>query len=310
MLLNSCEFGNSRLRQACCLQRHVSKFAIVASFDPIVLIGARALFAPSSEIQYSMQFVDIVEVGAFCEIAALVLSSLTQKRCDTFDTKTIHLIDRSKNGQTSSCVCVAAKVDGFHQAIQHLAVIHLDDIVAALNAQSLHRIRRHHADLGIGRHRGASDRIGIELHELPEASRPRLFVAKHPALAIAAIGLGQRVEILRDITRQRRGQVIAQRQPLLVVVLEREHAFVRPVLIGQELAERVGIFDRGRLHRLEAVEFIDGANFLQHRARCGEFGRGSDPPARAAAAPSLCLLLSVIALQLCEYTSLQYAGGR
>jgi hypothetical protein len=41
---------------------------------------------------------------------------------------------------------------------------------------------------------------------------------------------------------------------LLVVVLEREHALVRPVEIGQELAERLGIFDERRLHGLEAIE--------------------------------------------------------
>src|SRR6185312_11799973 len=66
--------------------------------------------------------------------------------------------------------------------------------------------------------------------------------------AVAAIGqhdvLG--AEALGDVTRQRRGQVVAQRQPLLVVVLEREYALVRPVLIGQEFAERVGVLDRRR----------------------------------------------------------------
>ncbi len=98
-----------------------------------------------------------------------------------------------------------------------------------------------------------ADRVGVELHELAEAAGAGLLVAEHPAMAIAAIGLGQRLEILRHVARQRRGQVVAQRQPLLVVVLEREHAFVRPVLVGQELAERVGVFDRRRLYRLETV---------------------------------------------------------
>ena len=102
--------------------------------------------------------------------------------------------------------------------------------------------------------RGRADRVGVELHELAEAPRPRLLVAEHPAGAVAAIGLRQRVEILGDIAGERRGQVVAQRQPLLVVVLEREHALVRPVLVGQELAERLGVFDERRLDRLEAVE--------------------------------------------------------
>ncbi|MEJ0059928.1 MAG: hypothetical protein WDM79_10305 [Terricaulis sp.] len=33
---------------------------------------------------------------------------------------------------------------------------------------------------------------------------------------------------------------------MVVVVLEREDAFVRALLVGQEFAERVGVFERGR----------------------------------------------------------------
>jgi len=39
---------------------------------------------------------------------------------------------------------------------------------------------------------------------------------------------------------------------------------VRPVLIGQELAERIGIFKGGRVQRLEPVALIDGADLLRH----------------------------------------------
>ena len=117
-----------------------------------------------------------------------------------------------------------------------------------------------------------ADRVGVELHELAEAAGAGLFVAEDIAGAVAAIGLRQRVEILGDIARQRRGQIVAQRDPLLVVVLEREHALVRPVLVGQELAERVGEFHRRRFHRLEAVALVDGADFVDHRARRGDLG--------------------------------------
>ena len=118
-----------------------------------------------------------------------------------------------------------------------------------------------------------ADRVGIELHELTEASRPRLLVAVHIAVTIGAIGQREVLEILRHVTRERRGQVVAQRQPLLVVVLEREHAFVRPVLVGQELAERVGVFDRRRLHRLEAVALEHHADRFHHVAGGGDLGR-------------------------------------
>ncbi len=129
----------------------------------------------------------------------------------------------------------------------------------------------------------AAHRVGIELHELPEAPRTRLLVAKHPAEAIATIGQREILEILRDVSGERRGQVVAQRQPLLVVVLEREHALVRPVQVGQELAERVGVFDLRRLDRIEAVALIDGADRLDHAPRRRDFGRPAvGEPARQA----------------------------
>ena len=110
-----------------------------------------------------------------------------------------------------------------------------------------------------------ADRIGVELHELAEAARARLLVAEHAARAIAAIGLRQLVEIFRDMAGQRRGQVVAQRHPLLVVVLQRKHALVRAVLVGQELAERVGIFDQRRLDRIEAVALDRPRGSRHHR---------------------------------------------
>ena len=92
-----------------------------------------------------------------------------------------------------------------------------------------------------------ADRVGIELGELAEAARARLLVPPHRANLIAAEGLRQVLVILGDVAGERRGQVVAERQPLIVVVLEGEHTLVRPVLVGQELAERVGIFDGRRV---------------------------------------------------------------
>src|SRR5262249_9272834 len=123
--------------------------------------------------------------------------------------------------------------------------------------------------------RPAPDRDGIKLHELPEAARPGLLVPKHVAEAIRAIRLRQRVEVLRHIAGERRGQIVTQAQPLLIVVLEREHALVRAILVGEELAERVGIFERGRLHRLEAVALIDRADLLHHAPRRRDLGHAA-----------------------------------
>ena len=201
------------------------------------------------------------------------LSSLRprpSKRAHAFGAKPVELVDRAQDGQPPSRVLLAAEPDRLHHAVEHLAVVDLDHVVAALDPERLQAIGGHHADLGIGGRRRRADRVGVELHELAEAARARLLVAKHPAGAIGAIGLRQPVVILGDIARERRGQVIAQRQPLLVVVLEREHALVRPVLVGQKLAERVGVFDERRLDRLEAVERVDLADLGDHRFSGGE----------------------------------------
>ena len=105
-----------------------------------------------------------------------------------------------------------------------------------------------------------ADGVGVELHELAEAAGAGLFVAEDIAGAIGAVGQLDLVEILGDMAGERRGQVVAQAHPLLVVVLQREHALVRPVGIGQELAERIGIFEQRRLDRIEAVALVDFAD--------------------------------------------------
>ena len=143
------------------------------------------------------------------------------------------------------------------------------------NAQRLHRVRRHHANLGVGRGRRGADRVGVELHELAEAARPRLLVPENPAGAVAAVGFRQRVVVLGDVAGERGGQVVAERQPGFVLVLEGEDALVRPVLVGQEFSQRLGVFDEGRLDRLEAVALVDP---LDRLPSCGR--RRGRPPAR------------------------------
>ena len=161
---------------------------------------------------------------------------------------------------------------GFEHAVEHLAVVDLDDVVAALDAEALHGVGGHHADFSVRRDGGRSHSIGVELHELAEAAGAGLFVAKHEARAKAAIGLGQLVEMLRHIAGQRRGEIVAQRQPLVVVVLEGKHALVGAILIGQELAQRLGVFDERRLDGFEAIELVDLADGLHHAGGAGDLG--------------------------------------
>ena len=51
--------------------------------------------------------------------------------------------------------------------------------------------------------------------------------------------------------------IIAQGDPLLVVVLQRKDAAVGTVSVGQELAEGVDIFERASIERVEAPALVD-----------------------------------------------------
>ena len=75
-----------------------------------------------------------------------------------------------------------------------------------------------------------------------------------------------------DITRERRCEIVAQRKPLLVIVLKREHPLIRTVLIGEKFAQRVGIFDHRRLNRIEAIALVDLSNALDHAPRRCDLG--------------------------------------
>ncbi len=206
-----------------------------------------------------------IETGALGEVAALVLATGAEELTDAVDAEPVELVDGAENTEPPAGVLRPAEADRLHDAVEHLPRVDLDDVLAAGDAERLQRIGGHHADLGIGGRRGGTDGVGIELHELAEAPRPRLLVPEHPAVAVGAVRLREPLVVLRDVAGERRRQVVAERQPLLVVVLEREHAFVRTVLVRQELAERLGIFDERRLHRLEAVTLVDGADPHHHR---------------------------------------------
>ena len=79
--------------------------------------------------------------------------------------------------------------------------------------------------------------------------------------------------MLGDIARQRGCQIIAQGEPLVVIVLKGEHALIRPIQIRQKLTQRLGIFNERRLNRLKAVKFEGRADFLQHAPHGGKFRR-------------------------------------
>ena len=142
---------------------------------------------------------------------------------------------------------------------------------------------RHGDDLGVGLGPGRAHGVGVALDELAVAAGAGLLVAPDRAEGVAAERLGQGLPVLGGEAGQRRGQVVAQRHPLLVVVLQGEDALVGPVGVGQELAERVGVFEGAGVQRLEAVALIDRRHGGQDPPLGGEVaGAAVDEAARRA----------------------------
>jgi hypothetical protein len=160
----------------------------------------------------------------------------------------------------------------FQHAVQNLAVVHTHHIVATRNPHGLQSIRQERADLGIRRHARRANRIGVALVELPEPPRTGLLVAPHRPHRIAAIGRGQVVAVLSIDAGERCGQVIAQRHPLLVLVLPGKDALVRAVHVGQELAQRLDRLDARGLQRVEAIAMVDARDRVQHGAAVLDLG--------------------------------------
>ena len=134
----------------------------------------------------------------------------------------------------------------------------------ALDAEGFHGIGHHHAGFGVGLDARRTDGVGIELHELAEPARARLFVAVDITDAIGAIGQLDLVDILRDVTGHRRRQVIAQAHPLLVIILNGENTSIGAIGIGQELAQTIGIFKGRCLNRIKAMMLVDSLDFSDH----------------------------------------------
>ena len=143
--------------------------------------------SPSKRRSRFRKAVDIFSIVLRPRPAPLVKSPLSSFRPGPSKARTpsapkpIILVDRPQHRQPAPGVFLAAKPDRLHHAVEHFAVVDLDDVIAALDPEPFQRIRRHHAHLGVGRDACRADRIGIELHELAKTPRPRLFVAKHGA---------------------------------------------------------------------------------------------------------------------------------
>ena len=60
----------------------------------------------------------------------------------------------------------------FQHAIKHFAIVDLDDVLPARDAERFERVGGEHAELGVGGDARGADRVGVELGELAEAPRP------------------------------------------------------------------------------------------------------------------------------------------
>ena len=203
----------------------------------------------------------VAEPGAGGEVAALVAASGAEQRPHAVLAEPVELVDRPHDDAASAGMGLrVGRVEDagdLHGAVQHLAIVDADQIVAARDPRRLQRLGEHGADLGVRRDRGGADGVGVALVELPEAPRPRLLVAPDRTDLIAAVGVRQAHPVLGEDPRERRGQVVAQRQPGLVLVLPGEDALVRAVDVGEELAQRLDGLDRAGLQRLEAPGVVD-----------------------------------------------------
>jgi hypothetical protein len=102
------------------------------------------------------------------------------------------------------------------------------------------------------------------------ASASGLLVPPHRTHGVTAERLWEGLRVLGDKARQGGGQVVAQRDPLLVVVPQREHAVVGPVLVRQELAESVEVFEAAGGQRFEPIALINGRDGVDDRALGGD----------------------------------------
>ena len=116
----------------------------------------------------------------FCEIAAFVLAALAEQ-IPTPAMPSRRTYRSLENGQPAAAFSDPAS--RCLHAIEYFAAIDFDHVIAALDAERFQRIGRQHAHLRVRGDAIRSHGVGVELDELAEAARSRLFVADTIAVA-------------------------------------------------------------------------------------------------------------------------------
>ena len=186
--------------------------------------------------------------------ACFVQATLGPQSLDALPAQPVKLVDGPQRRQTLHRIGHAPCVK---QAVKQLPVRDPQLRLTLRKSRRLQPLAGHGDDFGVGFGSVGADGVGVALDELAEPPRAGFFVSPHGSEGIAAIGLGQGLPGLGGEPGQGRGQVVAQRHPLIVIVGQGKDALVRTVGVGQELAQSVGIFECARLQRLEAPALID-----------------------------------------------------
>ncbi len=209
----------------------------------------------------------VIQFGALGEGAAVVLAALAEEKLHTFEAQPVQLVDGAQHAHLLAAI---GDAETAQQAVEQLAVI---DTKLRGNAGRLETRHGQCHHFGVGFGSIGADGIGVALDEFTQTAGPRFFVAIDRAEGVTAKRLGQAFPVLRRETGQRRRQVVAQGHPLLVVVLQSENADIRPVGVGQELAQGIGIFEGGRLQGFETEVLIDLGHGRDQPALDGDLAR-------------------------------------
>jgi hypothetical protein len=137
-----------------------------------------------------------------------------------------------------------------------------------LHADRPQRFGAHGDHLRIGMEARRPHCVGIALPEFPEAAGARFLVAPDRPGRIAPERAAKVLAGFSDKAGERRCQVVTQGDPLLVIVLQGEHAFIRSVGIGQEFAKRVDILKGAGFEVLKAPLAIDAGNGFHQPCLC------------------------------------------
>ena len=197
----------------------------------------------------------------------LVLAPLAKQERDAFDAELVELVERT---QDDAALCGVDDASRLHDPVENLATVDADHILAARRASGLHRFGGDGDHFSVGGRPGHADRVSVALDEFAEAERARLLVAPDRTGRIAAERLRDALPVLGHIARQRSSMIVAQGDPLLVIVLKREDAFVGTIGVGQKLAESVDIFERAGVEGIEAPALVNRADGIHEPAFSGD----------------------------------------